>query len=178
MHRSSQSEYACGFKQSVPYMFYLKPSQGPLIDTTSNFLLLNSKRHLYPAAKVEKNYEFHTKIVKSSRGEPVGLKKCTSEYSLESFLGAKLRINSFNQQRNYMSIRRLGDKNYVSPEQSPEFFKKSTVFRAKYGLEQKFDRRSIKQQLGPVDGIFSKIMKIQSERSLKIKDKYYRASNL
>lgn len=178
MHRSSRSEYPCGHKNGAPYMFYLKPSPVPAIDSTSNFLLLNSKRHIYPAVKVEKNYEFHTKIVKSSRGEPVGLKSCKSEFSLESFLGAKHRIDSLNQQRNYLSYRRLGDKSYVNPEQSPEFFKKGVVFRASYGPAQKFDRRSVKEQLGPVDGIYSKLMKIQSERSLNLKAKYYKPKNL
>lgn len=125
----------------------------------------------------KKEYLFHVKIVKNSRGGNVNAMKCGSEYSLERLLGGKQRIFGLSEQRNYLNYRSLGDKNYTKPEYSPEFFKKSTVFSDSYNPAKKFDRRSIKQQLGPVDGIYSKIMKIQSERTLNLKQKYYKSTN-
>lgn len=176
MHKQSHSELL-GCRGVVPYMYYDKPGLVGRKDLNSNFLVLKSKKHVKPELKNEKIYLFHTKIVKSSRGGLVNSKKCMSEFSLESLLGTKHRIKTLDQQRNNLNYRSLGDKNYMKPEHSPEFFKKSTVFSDSYGPPKKFDRRSIKEQLGPVDGIFSKIMKIQSERALNLKEKYFKPNN-
>lgn len=55
----------------------------------------------------------------------------------------------------------LGNKPYLSPEYSFEFFhKEGTVVKMQYGPPLLKNRKSIKEQLGPVNGIFTTILKL------------------
>ena len=57
-----------------------------------------------------------------------------------------------------MAFSNLGDKNYPSPERSKDFYKKSFVYSSLYGQHKKFDRRTLREQSGTVQGIFTSII--------------------
>lgn len=148
-----------------PYLYYNVPTETKPPPHYNNFELVTKKKHLKVPYKLEHPYEFHTKIVKDYSGYLASNRMCIEEKNVERTMGMKKRIETFSRQRNYLSVASLGDKNYRSPDQSPDFFKKSFVHSNFYGPIKKHDRRSIKEQLGHVDGIFTKILSNPNMRS-------------
>lgn len=82
-----------------------------------------------------------------------------SEYSVEKIMGSKKRIESLDKQRNFLKFANPGDKEYSSPERSEGFFKKSFIFNSEYSKRKRKCKKSLRQQLGKVNGIFTEIMK-------------------
>lgn len=105
-----------------------------------------------------KSYNFTKTLVKSQTGALLSDYLCTSEANLEQAMGRKKAVNSLDLQRNFLNYKKLGDKSYASPEYSERFFKTSIVNSYLYGPIRKIDKRSLKEQLGEVKGIFSAIM--------------------
>lgn len=80
------------------------------------------------------------------------------DYKLEDIIGRKIRkiIPNNKRERSY-----LGNKPYRSPEYSPEFFKlDGVIVRGRYDPPIIRRRQSIKEQLGPVEGIYTSFMKL------------------
>ena len=132
------------------------------IDSIPNYAnqhIFKEKKHLYPIHISKKSYDFHTSLVKSESGLLVSNRLCSNELYLEKIMGMKKRVNSLEKQRNYLNYKSLGDKHYLSPERSSNFYNLTTVSSCIYEPPRKHDKRSIREQLGHVDGIFTTFLK-------------------
>ena len=93
--------------------------------------------------------------------ESIALIRLGAGYNLEDSLGRKTRVTYLQNRKKSLRMSNLGDKAYDSPEYSPDFFKKEgVVVKVKYGPPIIKNRKSIKVQLGKVEGIFSTYMKL------------------
>ena len=158
-------DYSASKKEFQTYNKNLQPLHG-ITKSCSNFDIIPKKKHFAPQFSERKLYDFHTKIVKNSKGNPLMEKLCRDEYYIEKIMGSKKRIESLEKQRNFMAFANMGDKHYPSPERSKDFYKQSFVHSSLYGQHKKFDRRTLREQLGPVQGIFTSIMENKPSRFL------------
>ena len=121
----------------------------------STNIFYKGKKHVSPVHIPAKSYDLHTIIVKSRNGGLASERICSNESAVERVMGMKKRINSLEKQRNFLSVKNLGDKHYSSPERSERFFKESIVSSYVYDPPKKIDKRSVREQLGNVKGIYS-----------------------
>ena len=125
----------------------------------SNPDYFKEKKHLNPTFSKPNLYPLHTKLIRANDGSLVSNRCCFNEFRLEEQMGMKKRISSLEQQRNSINCVSLGDKLYKSPEHSKNFFCESIVSKFDYNPIVLTDRRTIKKQLGHVEGIFTNIIK-------------------
>lgn len=84
-------------------------------------------------------------------------------FNVEDILGRKKRLTFLDQRRNDLNLSSFGDKPYKSPEQSPGFYKLPGIIpKISYSPPNKRLKKSLKSQLGVVNGIFTTILKLPS----------------
>lgn len=87
-------------------------------------------------------------------------------FYVEDILGRKKRLTFLDQRRNELNLSSFGDKPYKSPEQSPGFFKLPGIIpKISYSPPNKRLKKSLRSQLGVVNGIFTTILKLPSVHS-------------
>lgn len=97
---------------------------------------------------------------------PFNYRIARARFNVEDILGRKKRVTFLDQRRNSINSSTLGDKPYRSPEQSPNFFKLPGIIpKLSYSPPNKKLKKSLKSQLGIVNGIFTTILKFPSIQS-------------
>ncbi len=97
---------------------------------------------------------------------PFNYRIARNRFNVEDILGRKKRLTFLDQRRNSINLSTFGDKPYRSPEQSTDFFKLPGVIpKLSYSPPNKKLKKSLKSQLGIVNGIFTTILKLPAIQS-------------
>ena len=121
---SEEYKFKKGLKLVPPFLHedIYKPKKRPLKPINTEPKIYSRNRSFRPQDTIfSPNCKIYPFLQRKKKF--LNLEHVLTEYNIENVMNRKKRINSLEEQRNYMKSCKPGDKNYTCVENSPDYYK-------------------------------------------------------